>query len=132
MNKAGYWLLVIGYCLLSTGCVHRTLTIRTEPPGALVYVNDQLKGKSPVSYDFLWYGWHRLAIRKEGYEQLDDHQLLHCPFYLWIPFDGILELLPVSVHDTHTLSYTLTPAQALPTPSAPSLTAPTKDTHGTR
>ena len=105
--------------LLVTGCIHRSLTIRTQPPGASVYVNDTLKGQSPVTCDFLWYGWHRVKIEKEGYDRLNDHTMLHCPFYLWIPLDVIIELLPLTVHDDRTLSYTLTPAQELPTPVPP-------------
>jgi len=107
--------------LWTSGCLHRSLTIRTEPPGALVYVNDQLKGESPVTYDFQWYGWHRFSIRKDGYERLDDNRLLRCPPSLWIPFDLAMELMPFPVRDQRTWSYTLTPAPELPTPVPPPL-----------
>ena len=105
----GLWSVVCG--LLLTGCVRRSLTIRTTPPGASVYVNDQLQGESPVSYDFGWYGWHRVTIRKDGFERLDDRKLLRAPFYLWIPLDLVVELLPFPVRDTHTWSYALSPAK---------------------
>jgi len=122
MRRRCAWLLVAGYGLLIlSGCVRRSLTIRTEPPGALVYVNDQLKGKSPVTYDFEWYGWHRFSIRKDGYERLDDNRLLRCPPYLWIPFDLAMELMPFPVRDQRTWSYTLTLALELPTPVPPPL-----------
>ena len=116
-------------CLLLclTGCVTRSLTIKTEPPGALVYVNDQLKGNSPVTYDFEWYGWHRLTLRKTGYERLDDRKLLRSPIYLWIPFDLAMELLPIPIRDTRTWSYTLTPAPVMPTPVAPQSTTEQTD-----
>ncbi len=94
--------------LLSTGCVYRSLTIRTQPPGAFVYVNNKLKGQSPVTYDFQWYGGYHVMIRKEGYEQLDDHQLLRAPVHFWIPFDLVMELLPLAVRDDRTWDYTLT------------------------
>ena len=113
----GLWTMVYG--LLLTGCVTRALTIKTEPPGALVYVNDQLKGNSPVTYDFEWYGWHRVMLRKEGYQRLDDRKQLRSPIYLWIPFDLMAELLPLRIRDARTWSYTLTPAPALPTPAPP-------------
>ena len=114
------WSLVS--CLSLVGCIHRSLTIRTEPPGASVYVNDALKGESPVTYDFEWYGWHRLSIRKDGYERLDETKLLRSPPYLWIPFDLAMELMPFSVRDQRMWSYTLTPAPELPTPVPPPLT----------
>ena len=117
-------LLSLVCSLLLTGCVYRSLTIRTEPPGALVYVNDALKGPSPVTYDFLWYGWHRVTLRKEGYERLEDRQLLRAPLSLWIPFDLAMELLPFPVRDRRTWSYTLTPAATPPAPVPPDLLAP--------
>ena len=116
------FLLVCG--LLLTGCVRRALTIRTQPPGALVYVNDELKGQSPVTYDFVWYGWHRITLRKDGFDRVDDRKLLRAPVYLWIPFDLAMELLPFPIHDDRTWSYTLTPAPALPTPVPPELLKP--------
>ena len=111
-------LLVV--CLALTGCIRRSLTIRTEPPGALVYVNDQLKGESPLTYDFTWYGWHRVLLRKEGYERLEERQELRAPVHFWIPFDLAMELLPFPIRDERTWSYTLTPAAAPPAPTPPS------------
>lgn len=112
---------VCGLALLSTGCLRRSLTIRTDPPGALVYVNDQIKGTSPVTYDFLWYGWHRVTIRKEGFVRVEDRTELRAPPHLWIPFDLVVELLPWTVRDDREWSYTLEPLQTLPTPIPPSL-----------
>ena len=113
--------LLVACCLSLglAGCVTRSLTIKTDPPGALVYVNDQLKGNSPVTYDFEWYGWHRLTLRKEGYQRLDDRKQLRSPVYLWIPFDLVMELVPVRISDARTWSYTLTPAPVMPTPVPP-------------
>ena len=111
-------------CLLLVGCVHRSLTIRTDPPGAAVYVNDQSKGMSPVTYDFLWYGWHRVTLRKNGFERLEDRRLLSAPIQFWIPFDLVVELLPVKVRDARTWSYTLTPAVPLPEPVPPAIEDP--------
>ena len=90
----------------------------------MVYVNDQLKGTSPVTYDFLWYGWHRLTLRKAGFERLDDRKQLRSPVYLWIPFDLAMELMPFSLHDARTWSYTLTPTVMPPSPVPPVLLEP--------
>lgn len=114
-----FFLLLTAYCVLLVGCVRRSLTIKTEPSGALVYVNDELKGKSPVSYDFAWYGWYRVMARKDGFARLDDRRLLRCPVYLWVPFDLAMELLPLPIRDRRVWSYTLTPAPLLPNPTAP-------------
>lgn len=114
-------LALIVALLACTGCVRRQLTIRTEPPGAMVYVNDQLKGESPVAYDFIWYGHYRVMLRKDGYARLDDRRVLRAPVWLWIPLDLVMELLPVTVTDRRTWDYALTPAPALPEPEPPEL-----------
>ena len=114
--------------LVLTGCLRRSLTIRTNPPGALVYINDQLKGTSPLTYDFMWYGWHRVTLRKDGYVRLDDRKMLRAPLYLWIPIDLAMELLPFPVRDTRTWSYTLTPAPSVPTPAPPGFNQPASTT----
>ncbi len=122
-----YWMRLVACplslvaMLLLSGCLHRSLTIRTDPPGALVYINDELKGQTPLSYDFVWYGWHRVMIRKDGYERVEDHKLLRAPVYLWIPFDFFAELAPFPIRDLRTWSYALTPLNPLPTPMAPPL-----------
>ena len=126
MNRT--WVLLVSGWLLISGCVRRSLTIRTEPPGALVYVNDQLRGPSPVSYDFVWYGWHRVTIMSDGYQRLDDVRKLRSPLYLWIPLDLVMELLPIPVRDQRTWSYTLRRASAASIPSPPSSPEPPEAT----
>lgn len=117
---AGLWTAALVACSLgAAGCVRRTLTIKTDPPGALVYVNDQVKGESPVSFDFLWYGAYRVMLRKDGYARVDDRKVLRAPLYLWIPLDLMMELLPVTIRDTRVWTYALSPAESLPTPVPP-------------
>jgi hypothetical protein len=117
--------IVLAAALLSSGCVRQLLTIKTEPSEAQVYVNDRLLGKSPVSYDFEWYGWHRVMIRKEGYTPVNEKKLLKAPLYLWIPLDLVMELLPFPIRDTRTWSYQLNATPTLPAPVPPDvLTVP--------
>ncbi len=111
----------------SSGCVHRSLTVITEPPGARIYINDELKGESPVSYDFTWYGWYRLTLRKDGFERMDDRRLIKAPVYLWIPFDLVMELLPLTIRDARTWSYTLAKSAELPTPVPPQTFTPAQE-----
>ena len=47
LHRSGLiWLLALAICALQTGCVQRRLTIRSNPPGALVYVDDEPLGTS--------------------------------------------------------------------------------------
>lgn len=113
------WNVWLVCSLLISGCVTHSLTITSDPPGAKVYVNDALKGETPVEYDFEWYGSYRLTLRKDGYQRLDDRKRLRAPSYLWIPFDLVMELLPLRIRDRQTWSYTLAPTPVLPTPTPP-------------
>lgn len=69
------------------GCVERQLTINTKPQGALVVLNDEEIGTSPVTVSFNWYGDYCVRIRKEGYETLNTHRKLKAPWYDAFPFD---------------------------------------------
>jgi hypothetical protein len=108
-NQAGK-VAVLVLPLALAGCVRRTLTIQTEPPAALVYLNDQEVGRTPVSVPFTWYGDYDVMIRKPGYQTLQTHARLHPPWYQVPPLDLISEaLVPFTVHDTRQLAYTLEP-----------------------
>lgn len=101
---------------VSGGCVRRTMKITTEPPNALVFLNDQEVGRSEVSVDFLWYGDYDVVVRKEGYETLKTHWEVKAPWYQQIPFDFFAEVLwPGNIHDVREKHFVLE-AQTLPTP----------------
>jgi hypothetical protein len=88
--------------------VERTLTIDSDPPGALVYLNDQEIGRTPLKREFTWYGWYDVAVRKEGYRTLKASSPVVAPPWLWVPFDLVMELLPFRLQDRHRLHYQLT------------------------
>jgi len=78
--------------LLLGGCVERRLTINTEPQGALVILNDEEIGESPVTVNFNWYGDYWVRISKQGYETLDTHLELKGPWYDHFPFDFFAQI----------------------------------------
>ena len=78
---------VVMAVLLVGGCVERKLTINTEPQGAVVLLNDEEVGVSPVTVSFSWYGDYNVMARKEGFETLKTHRLLEGPWYDDFPFD---------------------------------------------
>lgn len=49
------------------GCVQRTISITSEPAGALVWLNDQEVGRTPLAVPFKWYGVYDVRLEKEGY-----------------------------------------------------------------
>jgi hypothetical protein len=106
------WLVVLAApLLLAGGCigVRRQLTVNSEPPGALVYVNGDEVGRTPVTYDFTYYGTMDLRLRKEGLETLQDTPKVWAPWWQIPPIDLVAEAFPLT--DRHALSYELTPQQ---------------------
>jgi len=98
--------------LLLTGCVRRTMVIHSDPPNALVYMNGEEIGRTPIERDFTWYGTYEVQVRKDGYQTLKTTSKVIAPWWQWIPFDLFAELFPVT--DRHHLNYTLAPATTLP------------------
>jgi hypothetical protein len=96
--------------LLLSGCVERRLTINTEPSGAIVVLNDEEIGTSPVTTSFEWYGDYDVRISKEGFETLKTHRNLKRPWYDWFPFDFFAQIVnPNRTVDSYEWSFTLTP-----------------------
>ncbi len=90
------------------GCVRRTLTITTEPPQALVFLNNQEVGRSTVTTDFIWYGDYGVTLRKEGYKTLKTHYKVDPPWYEVFPLDFFAEVLwPGRIHDAHSAHFEL-------------------------
>lgn len=99
------------------GCVERTMTITSSPPGALVYLNDEEVGRTPLTRPFLWYGNYDVAVRKDGYETLKTTQNVKAPIFQIVPFDFFAEVLPLQLKDHQSFFYTITPTQP-PDPQA--------------
>ena len=72
------------------GCVRRRLTIRSNPPGAHVYVDDYEIGATPVSHNFIYYGKRKIRLVKDGYETMTVMQSIPMPWAgrrrSWLPW----------------------------------------------
>ena len=92
------------------GCVVRELNIRSEPPGATVYINGREEGKTPLKKNFDFYGSREVTLRKDGFRSLREIVTPSVPWYEFFPIDFITELLlPVRLHDRHEYSFKLEP-----------------------
>lgn len=101
---------LLGLC----GCVERKLTINTNPSGAVVLLNDEEIGVSPVTVPFNWYGDYNITIRKQGCETLQTHKKLSSPWYDYFPFDFFAEILyPGRIVDSYEWSFDLKPQQEI-------------------
>jgi len=108
--------LAVALCA-SVGCVERRLTIRSNPPGAVVYIDDYEIGTTPVSTDFVYYGTRKIRLVKDGYETLTVLQPVSAPWYQVPPLDFFSEnLTPGEIRDHRALDFNLVPQVMVPTP----------------
>jgi len=99
----------------AAGCVQRRMTIRSNPPGALVYVDDYQLGTTPVSHDFVYYGTRKIRLVKDGYETLTVRQPFPIPWYEYFPLDFVSEnLIPWEIRDERVVDLAMAPAAATP------------------
>ena len=66
---------------LSAGCVQRTITITSEPQGALVRLNDQEVGRTPVTVPFKFYGTYDVRLELDEYKPLWTKQPMKAPWW---------------------------------------------------
>ncbi len=92
------------------------MTVRSNPPGAVVFVDDQEIGTTPVSSDFTYYGTRKIQLIKDGYETLTVKQTFSPPWYEIPPLDFISEnLWPFELRNENLVNFQMQPQQILPT-----------------
>ena len=108
-------------CAIATFCVvivphfceaavRRRLTIRSNPPGALVFIDDQEIGVTPVSTSFIYYGTRKIQLVKDGYETVTVLRTFKPPWYQWAGIDFITEnLVRSEFRDERLIEFKLTP-----------------------
>jgi hypothetical protein len=106
----------IGLTLFAeSGCVRRRLNVRSNPPGALVYVDNQQIGTTPCSVDFTYYGTREIRLIKPGYETLAINQPIPTPWYQIPPLDFVSEnLTPMKIRDNRTVTFDMSPQIIVP------------------
>jgi PEGA domain len=108
------YLILIGlfFSVFVSGCVERKLTINTQPQGALVVLNDEEIGESPVTVNFKWYGDYSVRLSKEGYQTLNTHRNLKGPWYDNFPWDFFAEIVdPHRIVNSYEWMFELSPKQ---------------------
>ncbi len=104
-------LLLAAGAFASAGCIQRRITITSEPPGALVHLNDLEVGYTPVEVDFTYFGDYDVRLSKPGYEPLLTHAKAKAPVYEWPGIDLVAEALPVTFHTDVRWHFTLYPEE---------------------
>ena len=75
------------------GCIRKRMTVRTNPPGAMVYVDRQPIGLSPASTNFTYYGTRNIEVVRDGYRTERFLHRMNAPWYQIPPLDFVSETL---------------------------------------
>lgn len=88
------------------------MTIRSNPPGATVYVDDYPEpiGITPCSTHFTYYGTRKIRLVKDGYETMTVMQPIAAPWYQIPPLDLFSEnAVPGELRDRRDYCFQLKP-----------------------
>ena len=101
---------VLAVTALLSGCVERTLILRSDPPGATVVVNGDETGVAPAKLHFDTYGTFEVVMSAPRCHRLRALVPVQPPWYERIPIDFFAETLwPVTIHDEHLVTLKLEP-----------------------
>lgn len=93
-QSCAFTALIAGGLVIPTGCVRRTISITSEPAGALVHLNHREIGRTPVEVEFIYYGDYDVRLVKDGYEPLIVKGDASAPLWDTPPFDLVAEAVP--------------------------------------
>lgn len=97
-----FFLVALGLIAsLAGGCVQRTITITSEPSGALVHLNDEEVGRTPLTVPFTFYGVYDVRLEREGYQPLWTQHRAKAPWWEYPGPDLIAEAIPNAKSQLH-------------------------------
>jgi len=102
--------LLLLFCVaIVSGCLEQTLTVTSEPEGALVVISDKEVGRTPLTIDFTWYGDYEVIIRypEKGYDTITTNANISPKWYTHVPLDLFADMMPWTIHDKRYLHYKL-------------------------
>jgi hypothetical protein len=95
-------LLCASFLLFASGCAtvfkgeYRTVRIKSEPDGAMVFVNGEFHGRTPVRLELRPNRPYTIEFRKEGYEPAVQ-RIKNEIGVGWVILDVVLGVVPVLV-----------------------------------
>jgi hypothetical protein len=99
--------------VLLSGCVERIVAVRSEPPGAVVYVDGEKAGQTPCEVSYVWYGTREIALERRGCRPVREMLPLQPPWWQIFPLDFVTDvLIPFTITDRVEVTYALEPEPA--------------------
>ena len=96
--------------LAASGCVERQIRVTSDPPGALVWLNDREVGRTPVETRFTFHGDYDVRVELDGYEPIQTELRAKAPVYEWPGIDLVATVLPVQFDNTIAWHFDLEPS----------------------
>lgn len=94
--------------LSACGCMHRRMTITSDPPGAMVYIDNNEIGQTPISHDFTYYGTRNFRLEMDGYETVNELREIKPPWYQIPPLDFFSDNFSTKdIHDHRCFNFQL-------------------------
>ena len=114
-TRVVFMAILLAQMACGSGCVRRRLTVRTNPPGAQVFVDDQEIGTTPCSSAFVYYGTRKITIMKDGYRTETVFQKIPPPWYQIPPLDFLTEnVVPREIRDERVVDVQLVAQELVP------------------
>ncbi len=113
-NHRWFLLLVtVLAALCLSGCIRRTATITSDPPGAKVWVNGVYRGQTPVEIPYEWNWFYDIRLEKAGYEPYNIRERFYAAPQHIMPLDAVTEMAPVRSTENQWRHYGLKPKREL-------------------
>lgn len=94
----------------SAGCVQRRLVIKSQPEGALVTVDNQVVGQTPLSVPFVYSGTRQIRLEREGYQTVNVKERFRPKWYDTFPLSFFSNNFAMrEIRDTRVLDFRLEP-----------------------
>lgn len=102
ITTAASGILLGSFLILTCGCAtvfkgeYRTVRIKSEPDGAMVFINGEFHGRTPVKLELRPSRPYTIEFRKEGYET-EVRRIKNEIGVGWVILDVVLGVVPVLV-----------------------------------
>lgn len=113
-RRLALMLLIAAPALALTGCIRSRVLIDSVPSEAEVIWRGDPYGATPVTIPFLWYWHYDIALEKPGYKRMETIERFRTPPWFLMPFDLLMEIIPIPIPDTRERTYVLEPLEEGP------------------
>jgi hypothetical protein len=109
-----FLIVATGCSIFENGGVKRRITIKTEPPGAAAYVDNQYIGTTPTATSVTYYGTREIQVVRDGYRTEKILRTFNPPWYQWPALEFFADTLwPRKIRDERIVDIALVPQQII-------------------